>query len=121
MIVSVKSGRRVPQAVSRHLAQRLQFALGRFAGRIRRVSTFFEDQNGPRGGVDKFCRIVVRLVDGSELVAEVVDVEWEVAVDRATTRIGHTVGREVARKRSSRLIARSPDALPPGRQGTRRW
>jgi len=107
--------------VSRHLAQRLQFALGRFAGRIRRVSTFFEDQNGPRGGVDKFCRIVVRLVDGSELVAEVVDVEWEVAVDRATTRIGHTVGREVARKRSSRRIARSPDALPPGRQGTRRW
>lgn len=119
MIVSIKCGRRVPHGVSRHLTQRLQFALGRFAGRIRRVSGFFEDQNGPRGGVDKSCRIVVRLVDGSDLVAEVVDVEWEVAVDRATTRIGHTVGREVARKRTSRRIARSPDSLPLGRQGTR--
>ena len=39
------------------------------------------------------------LVILGDVIADVVDTEWEVSVDRATTRIGHNVGRELERKR----------------------
>src|SRR4051812_12636710 len=41
--------------------RRLQFALGRFAGRIRRVDARLADVNGPRGGVDQVWQVIVRL------------------------------------------------------------
>jgi putative sigma-54 modulation protein len=101
-------GKPAPELTA-HIERRLRFALTRFSGRIGRVNVFLADQNGPRGGVDKTCRIVVRLRDGGDVVAEVSDVNWEVAVDRATTRIGHSTGRELARRRAGRRIGR-PDA-----------
>jgi hypothetical protein len=85
-----------------HVDRRLHFALARFGARIARVTVFLDDVNGPRGGVDKVCRIVVRLRSGADVVATVEDVDWVAAVDRATTRIGHSVGREVARTRTAR-------------------
>lgn len=103
-----------------HVERRLRFALTRFSGRIGRVNVFLADQNGPRGGVDKTCRIIVRLLDGGDVVAEVSDVTWEVAVDRATTRIGHTTGRELARRRAGRRIGR-PDATDTRARGAAAW
>ena len=122
MLWSLKqSGGRPPQSLSAHIERRLQFALARFSGRIQRVNVFLQDQNGPRGGVDKTCRIVVRLRDGGDLVAEVVDACWEGAVDRATTRVGNTVSREVARLNASRRISRSDHPLASTSIGGRRW
>jgi putative sigma-54 modulation protein len=105
-------GKPAPELTA-HVERRLRFALTRFNGRIGRVNVFLADQNGPRGGIDKTCRIVVRLRDGGDVVAEVSDVDWEVAVDRATTRIGHSTGRELARRRTGRRIGR-PEPRPAG-------
>ena len=45
-----------------HVAQqRLRFALGRFADRVRSLTVRLSDINGPRGGRDKRCTIAVRL------------------------------------------------------------
>ena len=91
-----------PASLVAHVERRLRFALSRFSGRIRRVDVFLADENGPRGGIDKTCRIVVRLRDSGDVVAEVSDIDWVIAVDRATTRIGHSTGRELSRQRASR-------------------
>ncbi|MFM7137885.1 MAG: HPF/RaiA family ribosome-associated protein [Planctomycetota bacterium] len=104
------SGGKPAPELSTHVERRLRFALARFSGRIGRVNVFLADQNGPRGGIDKTCRIVVRLRDGGDVVAEVNDVDWEVAVDRATTRIGHSTGRELARRRAVRRPHRHASA-----------
>lgn len=40
-----------------HLAR----TLARFSHRIARVDIALSDQNGPRGGIDKHCRISVRM------------------------------------------------------------
>ncbi len=115
MIWSLKQvGGRVSAACVAHIERRLQFALARFSGHIQRVQVVLEDQNGPRGGLDKSCRIVVRLREGGDVVAEVADVNWEVAVDRATTRAGHTVARRIARRRANRRIARPLFSVSPG-------
>lgn len=115
MIWSLKQiGGRASAACVTHIERRLQFALSRFSGRIQRVQVILEDQNGPRGGLDKSCRIVVRLNEGGDVVAEVADVNWEIAVDRATTRVGHTVARRLARRRANRRIARPEAVVKPG-------
>src|SRR5690348_11454278 len=49
-------------ALKDHVERRLRFALGRLAARIGRMTVLLSDVNGPRGGIDKRCRIVVTLV-----------------------------------------------------------
>lgn len=122
MVWNVKgvSGKPDPE-LETHVERRLRFALTRFSGRIGRVSVFLADQNGPRGGIDKTCRIVVRLRAGGDVVAEVSDVDWEVAVDRATTRIGHTTGRELSRRRSVRRAGRQAVAPVSESPGAAAW
>jgi len=44
----------------RQAHQRVREALERFADRVHTVVVRLEDQNGPRGGVDKRCRIGIR-------------------------------------------------------------
>lgn len=82
-----------------HIDRRLSFALSRFGGRVNKASVYLADTNGPKGGIDKSCQIVVRLRGLGEVVAEVADAEWPAAVDRAANRIGHNVSRELDRKR----------------------
>lgn len=85
-----------------HIERRLTYALSRFGSRVNRVTVYLADRNGPKGGIDKSCRIVVRLRGLGETVSVVDDTDWTVAVDRAATRIGHSVSRELERKRDIR-------------------
>ena len=122
MLWNVKSDRgHVDPELTAHVERRLRFALSRFSGRIRRVNVFLADQNGPRGGIDKTCRIVVMLRDGGSVVAEVNDVDWVIAVDRATTRIGHSTGRELARRRETRRASRGAAPFVAGVDGAAAW
>jgi ribosomal subunit interface protein len=96
----------VSAALRAHIERRLHFALGRFGGRVRQAMVRVSDLNGPRGGVDKACRIAVRLPASPAVVVEDADGDLYVAIDRAADRIGRSVGRHLARDRS-------PDAGEP--------
>jgi putative sigma-54 modulation protein len=122
MLWNLKSDRgHIDPDLTAHIERRLRFALSRFSGRIRRVNVFLADQNGPRGGIDKTCRIVVILRDGGNVVAEVNDVDWVIAVDRATTRIGHSTGRDLARRRAGRRTTRGAVPFLAGSDGAAAW
>jgi len=105
-------GARLPADLSDHIERRLRFALARFGGRVERVIVFLQDRNGPKGGIDKVCRILAKVHGCGSLMAVVADSEWTAAVDRATTRIGHTVARQVDRARDRH--GRSPRVAGPG-------
>jgi hypothetical protein len=76
--------------------QRLRFALGRFAGRVRSLTLRLSDVNGPRGGRDKRCAIAVRLAGSKRLiVVEDLDVEPLAAIARAADRTARAVARAV--------------------------
>jgi ribosomal subunit interface protein len=83
-----------------YIERRLRSALGRFGTRITAVTVTLEDLNGPRGGVDKQCRITVALASAGHLRVEVLDAEVTPAVDQAADRIGRTVAREFERYHS---------------------
>lgn len=78
--------------------RRLQFALGRFVSRIRRVSVIFSDVNGNRGGEDKKCRLRISLIPSGEVIVEDVDSSIESVVATAADRAARSVARAVERQ-----------------------
>lgn len=85
----------ITPALTAHAQRRLGFVLTRRSDRIRRVVVRLGDENGPRGGVDKFCRIQVYLADAPVAVIEQTGDDLYSVIDRATDRAGRTVGRHL--------------------------
>jgi len=94
-------GQNIPLTPSllEHVERRLQFALARFDGRVTRVTVRVADLNGPRGGVDKRCRIAVRVRPAGEIAVEDTCPDLYAAIDVAADRIGRSVQRKVERLR----------------------
>jgi ribosome-associated translation inhibitor RaiA len=92
------------QSVRNRVERRLAFALGRFGMWIERATVRLSDSNGPRGGVDKHCRIVVDLRGHGAVVVEDADRDLNVAVDRACDRVGQAVGRRLEKRRSANIL-----------------
>ncbi len=95
---------KVTTSLREYIDRRLHFALGRFGPAIDHVSVRVADVNGPRGGVDKHCQIVVKLrASGSNPIAvDDNDEDLYAALVRASNRAGRTVARAVERKQGKR-------------------
>ncbi len=72
--------------------------LGKFAESIDRVSLRAEDINGPRGGVDRVCRVKVVLRGLPTVVFEQQDAFLNAAVDLALAGVERTVRRALKRR-----------------------
>jgi putative sigma-54 modulation protein len=86
--------------------RRLLFAVGRFGDRVHGVSVRLVDANGPRGGVDKACRVRARVRPLGSVTVEERDTEIGAAIDRAMDRVGRTLARELERQREGRAAGR---------------
>lgn len=84
-----------------HIDRRLMFALSRFATRIGKIDVFLTDDNGPKGGLDKSVLIAIQVRGLGKLVAQVVDSDWVITIDRATARMAHQIRRELERLRQT--------------------
>jgi len=82
---------------------RLQFALGRFAPRIEDVAVSLADVNGPRGGLDKQCRVVARLRPRGKLTILEVGTDFLAAAASAADRLGRAAARALERRREARI------------------
>lgn len=99
-----------------YIRRRLGMKLGKFAEAIERISVRVLDVNGPRGGLDKECRVKV-VLDGLESVLVVAtDPSKRAAIDDALARTETAVKRRVGRHRT--LPVRAASGVP--RRGVRR-
>src|SRR4051812_11506452 len=89
--------------IREYAQRRIRFALDRFRD-VRRVVVSLDDLNGPKGGMDKFCRIVAEFGFASVVVEEA-QITWHAAIARATHRLSQRVAREL--KRANRRTART--------------
>ena len=88
-----------PSTFQDHAEKRLSFALGRLLkGRAAHISLMLSDQNGPRGGVDKDCRVVLRAGE-TVIVTHARDADVFTAIDRAARRLAHALSRHIDRTR----------------------
>jgi ribosome-associated translation inhibitor RaiA len=99
MHLDIRARLGLSDALTRTVERRMAFALGRFGGRISAVTVWLSDVNGPRGGVDKACRVQVALTAGPAVRVEHRDADLYAAVARAADRIGRAVARDLARRR----------------------
>jgi len=92
-----------------HAARRVRSALERFGHAIQSVTVRMSDINGPRGGADKLCRIVIQMKNRS-VVMEELGSDMRRVVDRLSDRVQYSVSRQMGKlTRVSRLV---PVALP---------
>lgn len=82
------------------VTRRIGFALSRLASAIDAVDVTLADINGPRGGLDKVCRIRVRGPGLPAIVIEETHADIRAASDAAAARAGRTVLRAIQRRRS---------------------
>jgi len=113
-------GIRISQGLRKHLERRVHFALDRFAMRIRYVHATLGDLNGPRGGIDKCCRLAISMGRQSTVVVESHDSNVYAAIDgvahKAASHVGRRLERSVSRnpsRISGLLFQESPSAVVP--------
>ena len=93
-----------------HTDRRLRSAVTRIGDRIKRVVVRLRDINGPRGGEDKHCTILVVLVGAPPVVIEDAGADLYTVIDRAAERAGRNVAKRVDRRREN---ARPQPPAPP--------
>lgn len=100
-------GIHVGDRLREHIELRVRFALQRFAQRIRKVRVQLRDLNGPRGGLDKSCHLMVCLTPAATVFIEdrspSVYAAINRVVDKAATSIVRRVKRSGGRGRAGKI------------------
>lgn len=102
----------VSDALQEFVQLYVERALRPFEDNVERVEVRIQDINGPRGGVDKRCSVVVELA-GSRKAVVVKSARSNVyeAVQAAFMRLGESVGRALSRRRRLNRVAVMPPPL----------
>lgn len=104
---------RDPDAVryQRLAVRRIQRALRRLTWLAPRARVHLCDVNGPRGGIDKRCRIEVVTDSAAPVVITAMAHDWRTALHNAVARIARTLIKNWQRARHSRRVRRLPPPL----------
>src|SRR5438552_3998209 len=78
--------------------RRLRFATDRFQPHIVEVGVVLLDENGPRAGVDKVCRVTARLRRGGALEIQETRSSFLGAIRAAARRLRSALARRVGGK-----------------------
>ncbi|MFT6153226.1 MAG: ribosomal subunit interface protein [Bermanella sp.] len=83
--------------LKQYVKRRLKFALGSRFDQVKRVEVMLSDINGPKGGEDKSCKILLKINGQTDVVVDDVQSHLYSAIDRAAGRASRTVSKRVTR------------------------
>lgn len=86
--------------IAGYVNTRLQYALARFGHRIVAIRVLLADANGPRGGVDKLCRVRITGDRFEPVTIEVKDSQLRSAIDRGVERAARALTHAVERTKT---------------------
>lgn len=101
MTIASRSAELTP-TIREHIEDRLHAALDQHATRIAQIDVMIEDENGPRGGLDQVCRVVVSLTNGMQLRHERKGLDLYANVSLIADKVKQRVGRELAKLKDRR-------------------
>lgn len=100
--LEIRSRGNCPSASLRRFAERrIAFALDRLPD-LRRVVISMADVNGPKGGNDKFCRLIAEF-GVTTLIVEDVQPTWQLAIARAIRRLARNGSHSLHRNTRSAI------------------
>jgi putative sigma-54 modulation protein len=82
-----------------NIQKRLKFALDTRYQQVKRVEVMLSDINGPKGGEDKRCQILLKINGQTDVVVDDVQSYLYPAIDRAVSRASRSVAKRVTRLR----------------------
>lgn len=88
-----------PEEALAYARDRITAALRRLRGRVGHTRLRLDDPNGPRGGVDKTCRVEVAIVGAPRLHVEATAASWTEAADLAADLLRRQLARRYDRAR----------------------
>ena len=110
------AGMDLSPALRDHTQMHLGMKLAKFARDIERVTVRVEDVNGPKGGVDKVCKVKAVLNSLPTVIVEQRDPDVYAAVDGALDRLERAVRKALERrKQKPRTQARKVASIARGR------
>jgi ribosome-associated translation inhibitor RaiA len=89
-------------ALRDHAVRSLFSAVDQHVSHVRSIEARFSDENGPRGGVDRRCRVKVMLSPRGEIFVEEDNADPYVAVALAAERVKQSAGRLLHKLRERR-------------------
>jgi putative sigma-54 modulation protein len=96
----IAKGVKLSQTLREYVVRRLRFALNRTQQNIQCITVRINDQNGPKGGVDKRCQIHLTLPGLPTIVVTEKAADIAAAVDQAAHRAAMAVNRLRARTKA---------------------
>lgn len=87
------------KALNRYVKRRLKFALGSQFEHVTRVDVTLSDINGPKGGEDKRCQMLLKIKGQGDVVIEDTHSHLYAAIDRAAGRASQAATKRIARLR----------------------
>ncbi len=103
--------------LKKYVKRRLKFALGSRFEQVKRVEVTLSDINGPKGGEDKRCQVLLKMKGQSDVVIDDVQSHMYPAIDRAANRASLAVSKRVSRIRNK--AKRIKNAIQEFRQDKR--
>ena len=97
----------ITRRLREHIERKADLSLDRFAASIQSLQVTLEDANGPRGGVDQVCRLVVHLQERqAPMIAEATHESSGGAIELAFGKVSHAISRDFDRRaRNRRRVA----------------
>ena len=90
----------------------LKFSMSRFEGVVSRVKIHFFDVNGPKGGIDKRCRISAKLRAAGHVEVLGEGVNYIEALNNCLERLVRSIRREIRKRRHTPVrLKRSMDII----------
>jgi ribosome-associated translation inhibitor RaiA len=99
MILIHVTGLQLTTGLRREVFEHIAAALNRHEERVQSVHVYLKDENGPKRGVDKSCRVVVNFSGMSQIVIEDRFGDMAGLLHRVGGRIRQTLARKLTKHR----------------------
>jgi len=90
----------IDENASNEVMRLLKFSLSRFEGVVTRVKIRFFDVNGPKGGIDKRCRVSAKLRTGEQVVVSGEGEYYIEALGNCLERLVRSIRRKISKRQS---------------------
>lgn len=87
-------GFEMTEPIRTYVEKRLETAVDRYEHGLRGAHVTLEDVNGPKGGKDKVCRILLKGAPGAEAPIEATESDLYAAIDGAVEKTNHVLAHQ---------------------------
>jgi len=115
MLVHIQSRHfSLSEALNKYVKSKVQVMLSRYEEKIIRVDVSLFDINGPKGGEDKCCKIIVKINGSSSIVVQETAEDLYDAINTSSRRAKRAINRQLSilvrtRRKISEMLRATTD------------